>query len=128
MSPFPEPWISIYIALVGLIVGSFLNVCIHRLPLGQSVVRPRSRCPRCGHEIRWYENVPIFSWIALGRRCSGCALPISWRYPAIELVSGLIVYAAWWRFGWSAAINRLSQTQKAASTLLSDAFLLSFLE
>ena len=103
MSPFPEPWISIYIALVGLIVGSFLNVCIHRLPLGQSVVRPRSRCPRCGHEIRWYENVPIFSWIALGRRCSGCALPISWRYPAIELVSGLIVYAAWWRFGWSAA-------------------------
>ena len=76
MSFVPEPLASLYFALVGLVVGSFLNVCIHRLPLGQGVVRPRSRCPGCGEGIRWYQNVPLVSWLALRGRCANCARPI----------------------------------------------------
>lgn len=75
--------------LLGACVGSFLNVCILRWPADQSVVRPRSRCPRCERMIRWYENIPVVSWIALRARCAGCGLPISARYPAIELVVAL---------------------------------------
>jgi leader peptidase (prepilin peptidase) / N-methyltransferase len=78
----------------GAAVGSFLNVCIARWPENLSVVKPRSRCPRCGHAISWYENVPVVSWLALRGRCSGCRLPISAQYPAVELGVGL---------GWLAA-------------------------
>ncbi len=74
------------IALLGACVGSFLNVCILRWPAGESVVSPRSRCPRCARMIRWYENVPVLSWLALRARCAGCGLPISARYPIIELL------------------------------------------
>ena len=79
------------IALLGACVGSFLNVCILRWPANLSVVRPRSRCPRCERMIRWYENIPVISWLALRAKCAGCGLPISMRYPAIEL----LVAAAW---------------------------------
>ena len=103
MIVFPEPWVSVYVALVGLLLGSFLNVCIHRLPLGQSVVRPRSRCPKCGHEIRWFENVPVVSWLLLGRRCSGCRAPISARYPMIETLSAAMVWGCWYLYGWGFA-------------------------
>ena len=63
--------------LLGAIVGSFLNVCIHRMPRGESLVRPASRCPQCGAPIRWNQNIPIFSWLWLRGRCAGCAAPIS---------------------------------------------------
>ena len=79
------------IALLGACVGSFLNVCILRWPADESVVSPRSRCPRCARMIRWYENVPVLSWLALRARCAGCGLPISARYPVIEL----LVAVAW---------------------------------
>ncbi len=75
--------------LLGLLLGSFLNVVITRLPSGGSVVRPRSRCPGCGHGVRWHDNIPLVSWILLRRRCRDCQEPISWRYPAVELLSGL---------------------------------------
>ena len=82
---------------VGAAVGSFLNVCIARWPLELSVVSPPSRCPKCGHGIRWYENIPILGWLMLRGRCSGCRLPISPRYPAVELAVALIwVACAWW--------------------------------
>jgi leader peptidase (prepilin peptidase)/N-methyltransferase len=71
--------------LVGACVGSFLNVVIHRLPRGESIVSPRSRCPGCGREIRAWENIPIVSFIVLGGKCAGCGGAISWRYPAVEL-------------------------------------------
>lgn len=87
--------------VMGLIFGSFLNVVIARVPAGESIVRPRSRCPRCGHQLAWYENIPILSWVALRGRCSSCGQPISWRYPLIELLTGVLFLACQRRFGWS---------------------------
>jgi leader peptidase (prepilin peptidase)/N-methyltransferase len=78
---------------VGLVVGSFANVCIHRLPLGESVVSPRSRCPRCRTPIAAGDNVPVLSWLVLRGRCRHCHEPISWRYPAVEAANGLLYLA-----------------------------------
>jgi leader peptidase (prepilin peptidase)/N-methyltransferase len=75
--------------VLGLLFGSFLNVCISRLPAHESIVGPRSRCPQCGHAIRWYDNIPILSWLLLRARCRDCKAPISWRYPAVELAIAL---------------------------------------
>src|SRR5919199_1392930 len=94
--------------VLGAIVGSFLNVCIARWPEKLSVVRPRSRCPRCGHAIAWYENVPIVSWLALRARCRGCGAPISLMYPAVELLVGLGWLAAADAFGPSFAALRVA--------------------
>ena len=74
--------------LLGLLFGSFLNVCISRLPAHESIISPRSRCPHCGHAIRWYDNLPILSWLLLRARCRDCKTRISWRYPAVELSTG----------------------------------------
>src|SRR5581483_11255628 len=71
----------------GLLIGSFLNVVAHRLPAKESLVAPGSRCPRCGHEIRPYDNVPVLSWLALRGRCRDCGAPIHWRYPLVELAT-----------------------------------------
>jgi len=88
---------------LGAVVGSFLNVVIARMPAGQSVVRPRSRCPRCGAAIAWYDNVPILSWILLRARCRRCRAPISWRYPLVEAIGAGAALAAVQRHGFSAA-------------------------
>ena len=83
----------------GLIVGSFLNVVIHRLPRGESLVSPRSRCPHCQHAISALENIPVISYVLLRGRCRGCAAPISLRYPAIELLTGCVFAAIALRYG-----------------------------
>jgi leader peptidase (prepilin peptidase) / N-methyltransferase len=83
----------------GLIVGSFLNVVIYRVPRGESIVKPRSRCPGCGHEIREYDNIPVISWLVLRGRCRDCHEPISARYPAVELFTGLIFLVMALHFG-----------------------------
>ncbi|HEV2708619.1 MAG TPA: prepilin peptidase [Edaphobacter sp.] len=75
--------------VLGLIFGSFLNVCIARLPQGQSVVHPRSRCPDCGAAIRWYDNIPVVSWLLLGGRCRDCKQSIPLHYPLVEIGLGL---------------------------------------
>ena len=75
--------------VLGLLFGSFLNVCISRLPAHQSIVKPRSHCMACGHAIRWYDNVPVLSWMMLRGRCRDCKARISWRYPAVELAVGV---------------------------------------
>ena len=75
--------------IVGAVVGSFLNVVIHRLPRGESLVHPRSRCPSCGTQIAEYDNVPIVSWLVLRGRCRHCGAPISPRYPVVELLTAL---------------------------------------
>jgi leader peptidase (prepilin peptidase)/N-methyltransferase len=75
--------------LLGLLFGSFLNVCIARLPKHESLWRPRSHCPNCLVTIRWYDNIPLLSWVLLRARCRGCKQPISWRYPAVELGVGV---------------------------------------
>lgn len=77
-------------ALIGLIVGSFGNVLILRLPAGESVVLPPSHCPRCGERLRWYHNVPLLSWMALRGRCAFCRAPISWQYPLVEAATAAI--------------------------------------
>ncbi len=75
--------------LLGLLFGSFLNVCISRLPEHKSVVKPRSHCPKCLATIRWYDNVPLLSWVLLAAKCRNCKGAIPWRYPAVELAMGL---------------------------------------
>lgn len=92
---------NIYALLFGAIFGSFLNVCILRLPREQSVVRPRSRCPNCGHQLDWFENLPVVSWIALRGRCRCCDERISVQYPLIELTVAL---------GWLAAVQSFGFT------------------
>ena len=77
-------------AVAGLVVGSFLNVVIHRLPKGESVVSPPSRCPSCGARVRPLDNVPVFSWVLLGGKCRSCRAPISIRYPIVEIANGLL--------------------------------------
>ncbi|WP_420441646.1 prepilin peptidase [Candidatus Palauibacter sp.] len=89
--------------LLGAALGSFLNVCVTRMPAGDSVLRPRSRCPACRAPIRWLDNLPVFSWIFLRARCRDCAGRISWRYPAIELAAAVIWGGMAWRYGASVA-------------------------
>lgn len=89
--------------LFGTVAGSFGNVCISRWPAGDSVVRPRSRCPKCRNPIAWYDNIPILSWLMLGARCRHCGLPIGWQYPLVEALTGLLFLLVFWRFGFSAA-------------------------
>ncbi|NNL84638.1 MAG: prepilin peptidase [Myxococcales bacterium] len=90
-----------FVGLFGLVLGSFLNVVIHRWPRGESVVSPRSRCPSCGHEITAWENIPVLSYLALRGRCRGCRRPISPRYPLFELATGLLFAGITWRYGFS---------------------------
>lgn len=92
-------FVLIYSLLFGLIVGSYLNVVVHRVPRGLSTVKPRSRCPGCGHLIRWYDNIPVVSWFALRGRCRRCGAQISWRYPAVETATSLLFLIAVLRFG-----------------------------
>lgn len=90
----------------GLLVGSFLNVVIHRVPLGESVVAPPSHCPQCDMRIKPWDNVPVLSYVWLRGRCRGCGLGIPLRYPAVELATGLLFAAIAWRFGptwWTTA-------------------------
>ncbi|HUD23554.1 MAG TPA: prepilin peptidase [Acidobacteriaceae bacterium] len=85
----PLPLVELLGFVLGLLFGSFLNVCISRLPAHESIVKPRSHCMACGHEIRWYDNLPLLSWIVLRGRCRDCKATISWRYPAVELAVGV---------------------------------------
>jgi leader peptidase (prepilin peptidase)/N-methyltransferase len=84
---------ALWVFATGAVVGSFLNVVIARVPKGQSVVSPGSRCPRCGNPIAWFDNIPILSWLLLRARCRKCGLPISVRYPLVELITGILAVA-----------------------------------
>ena len=121
-----RPWLWLSVALLGLCVGSFLNVVIHRLPRMMeaqwkaecaelngvplperepfNLVKPDSRCPGCAAPIRAWQNIPLVSWIALRGKCANCANPISARYPAVELFTGALSVLMAWRFGYSAAL------------------------
>ena len=96
-----DPVFAASIFLFGLLFGSFLNVCIYRLPLGLSVVAPGSACPKCKTPIAFYDNVPVLSWLILGGRCRQCRNKISPRYLMIELLTGLLFLACYWHFGWT---------------------------
>jgi leader peptidase (prepilin peptidase)/N-methyltransferase len=94
-----DPFLAVGAVALGLVVGSYLNVVIHRLPRGESTVRPPSRCPACGARIRPLENVPVIAWLALRGRCSRCGERISWRYPLVEAATGGLFLACLLRFG-----------------------------
>lgn len=94
-----DPLFASAIFLFGLAFGSFLNVCIYRLPRGLSVVKPRSACPTCKHPIAFYDNLPVLSWFVLGGRCRQCKEKISPRYWMIESLTGLLFLACYWYFG-----------------------------
>jgi leader peptidase (prepilin peptidase)/N-methyltransferase len=98
-----DPIFASAIFLLGLAFGSFLNVCIYRLPLGLSVVKPRSLCPRCQHPIAFFDNIPLLSWLILGGRCRQCKAAISVRYLFIELLTGGVFLACYWHFGLTLA-------------------------
>lgn len=89
------------LAVVGLMVGSFLNVVVHRVPAGLSLVSPGSACPRCHHPVRPYDNIPVVSWVLLRGRCRDCSAPISARYPLVELATAALFGLVGWRFGTS---------------------------
>jgi leader peptidase (prepilin peptidase)/N-methyltransferase len=93
------PLEATYVTLLGLFLGSFMNVCIYRLPRGLSPVRPRSSCPKCGHMIASFENVPILSYLLLLGRCRKCRTPISAMYPIVELVTGAVFLAGYLYYG-----------------------------
>lgn len=84
---------------LGAVVGSFLNVCIYRLPLGGSIVWPSSACPHCSRELSWYENIPVASFLVLRARCRTCKAPISFRYPFVEALTSALFVWAWWYYG-----------------------------
>jgi leader peptidase (prepilin peptidase)/N-methyltransferase len=88
-----------FAALFGAVIGSFLNVCIHRQPRGTSIVWPASACPNCGRALAWFENIPIFSYAFLRGRCRTCRAPISARYPIIEALTAAMFALAWWYYG-----------------------------
>lgn len=124
MNSYGPVWdsVSSFAALwMGLCLGSFLNVVIYRLPKEQSLVTPRSRCPRCQKGIAFYDNIPVLSWLMLRGRCRNCRKPISARYPAVELVMGVLTAALWNR--WSGAGVWAALAILAAAALLAVAMI-----
>jgi leader peptidase (prepilin peptidase)/N-methyltransferase len=97
----PFQFWSVVVFIFGCMMGSFLNVCIHRLPLGQSIVSPPSHCPHCKYSIPWYLNIPLVTWLYLGGKCRNCGAPISVRYFLVELLTGILFLGCWLSFAHS---------------------------
>ncbi|MFZ4856207.1 MAG: prepilin peptidase [Desulfuromonadaceae bacterium] len=95
----PSILFSIVALSIGMVVGSFLNVCICRLPKNESIVYPSSHCPRCSCQIRWYDNIPVVSYLLLRGKCRGCGTHISLQYPLVELLNGVLTLFLFLRFG-----------------------------
>ncbi|WP_297082202.1 A24 family peptidase [uncultured Demequina sp.] len=93
--------VTVFVGVLGLLVGSFLNVVAWRVPRGESIVSPPSACPSCGHQVRARDNVPVVSWLLLRGRCRDCGAPISGRYPLVEAITGVLFVLVLWKFGLS---------------------------
>ncbi len=113
--------VDLVLFLFGLVIGSFLNVCIARLPKGESIVRPPSHCPRCDSRIAWYDNVPVLSFLLLRGKCRRCGQPISWRYPAVELANGLL-------YLWTASVFGLTGEALLVMLLQSSFLVITFID
>jgi len=94
-------WMDVFVAIFGAAVGSFLNVCIWRLPEERSIVTPPSFCPACGHAIRFYDNIPLLSYLLLRGQCRDCGTRIPWRYPLVEGIAGALALFLFWKYGLS---------------------------
>ena len=94
-----ETILMVFSFLIGSMIGSFLNVCVYRMPRDESVVKPRSKCPKCDKPIVWYDNIPMLSWLILGAKCRNCDQPISWQYPLVEAITGTLFLCVFLRFG-----------------------------
>jgi len=100
-SVLPTPIIGIFVFVFGLVIGSFLNVCIVRIPQRKSIVMPASACPKCGAPIRPYDNIPVLSWLLLGGKCRACKTTISGMYPLVELLTALLFWGCYVAFGFT---------------------------
>ncbi len=96
-TPEMMPLWHITVFIVGTCIGSFLNVCIWRIPRGESIANPPSHCPKCNHVLSWYENIPLVSWTVLGGKCRKCKLKIPFRYFAVELLTGVMFFLVWFK-------------------------------
>jgi len=92
---------TVYFAVIGLVFGSFFNVVGLRVPNHESIVFPSSHCPHCHHKLRWFENIPLFSFFFLKGKCRSCKRKISWIYPIFEAVTGVLFAFSFYQFGWS---------------------------
>jgi leader peptidase (prepilin peptidase)/N-methyltransferase len=117
--PALEQLLAVFACVWGAVWGSFLNVVIYRLPRGQSLITPPSHCPSCDERIRWYQNVPVLSYVLLGGKCASCRAPISVRYPLVELTAACLSLAAW----FTAAYNPLVPDLPTALALYAFLFL-----
>ncbi|MBC7387116.1 MAG: prepilin peptidase [Cryobacterium sp.] len=97
----PEWFLNVWVTVIGLLIGSFLNVVIARLPERKSLSKPRSHCPKCGYPLRWFDNIPVLSYLFLRGKCRSCSAPISVRYPVVELLTGLLFLTVKLRFGFT---------------------------
>ena len=91
----------ILVIILGLVIGSFLNVCIYRIQRNQSIIKPRSKCPVCGHKLKYWENIPILSYLFLRGKCSNCNTRISLRYPLVELLTSIVFLLLYYTFGYT---------------------------
>lgn len=120
--PVMQVALVVWSAIFGGVFGSFLNVVVYRLPRGKSLLHPPSHCPKCGHAIRWYDNVPVFGWLRLNGRCRDCKAPVSARYPTVEAVCGLL-FALLAYFIVVAPLRSLQMPLRFETLLLSAALL-----
>src|SRR5262245_22054184 len=99
LTGLPDLVAYFFVFVIGAVIGSFLNVVIHRVPHEQSIVFPSSACPKCKAQLKPYDNIPILSWLILGGKCRNCKEKIAVRYPAVELLNALLYVLVYWRFG-----------------------------
>jgi leader peptidase (prepilin peptidase)/N-methyltransferase len=99
MDSFATLYVYVIVVVAGAAIGSFLNVCISRIPEGVSIIHPRSRCPYCGHPIRFYDNIPVISFFLIRGKCRDCGHPVSRRYPLVEILTACLAFILFLRFG-----------------------------
>jgi leader peptidase (prepilin peptidase)/N-methyltransferase len=121
-----HPLLTAFVFLFGLCMGSFLNVCIYRIPVGLSVVKPRSRCPGCEKSIAWHDNIPVLSYLALRAKCRHCGMRIAVRYPLVELLTACFFVLVWLKYAPESGVRALGLVPMMDAALLPVYWLMVF--